>query len=211
MSKRKKQVYAAIVMVVGATLALDRLTGAGGTAPAVVAGAPETASHPAAEAGVRRGAPSGYVLSPARFPVNLPVDHGGARDIFGLTTVTRRALLQDPNGHGAAGEQVSRAKSAEERRFLSPAERFRKRHTVSAVVSGGAFTAAFVDGIWMVVGQRLDGCDLVRISGHTVVFDCADEEVELSVDTGLLSVQGGPEGAADDLKAGRGEDDILLD
>ena len=215
MSKRKKQVYAVVVTVVGGALALDQLTGTGGPAPVAAQSAPATAVDHGmgSEAG---GAPTveataTWVLSPARFPPNLPAGRPDERDIFGLTAVARRALLQDPDVYGAAGDRPARAHLAKERRFLSPAERFKKRHTASAVVSSGAFTVAFVDGIWMVVGQRLDGCDLVRIDGHTVVFECVGEEVELSVEIGLLSVQGRPEDAAGDLKPGRSGVDTVPD
>lgn len=123
------------------------------------------------------------MLLPARFPGNLPVEQASGRDVFGLTNVVRQVLLKVPESSSSEGNSEGGPESAARMASVFSVEQFRADHTVSAVVSSGAFTAAFVDGAWMGIGQSLDGCELVHIHGQTVIFDCPDEAVELSVET----------------------------
>jgi len=190
-SKRKKQAYACVIVVVGIVLVHELVIGAGGSGPTVVLGAPTTASRrersTAADRTSEAKNASAWVLMPERFPPQLPEDGVIERDVLGLSSVAREALLQEPEESNTAGEPANHAELAERDAKVFLLEPFKERHTVSAVASSGAFTMAIVDGVWMGVGQSLDGCVLTRISGETAVFDCFGEHVELSVETVRLS------------------------
>lgn len=188
MSKRKKQVYACVITIVGIVLVRELTTSAG---PAVVLGAPKAASRraPSAEAQPAHQANNAgaYVLVPARFPPNLPQHSAVNRDVFDLSSVAKEALLHDPEELDATGGPANRAEHAKQDVTVFLPEQFKEQHVVSAVASSGGFAMAIVDGVWMSIGQSLDGCALVRVSGETAVFDCFGENVELSVETVVLS------------------------
>jgi hypothetical protein len=75
---------------------------------------------------------------------------------------------------------------------------FQERHAVSAIVCGGGVCVAVVDGLWVQVGQLVDGCRLVDFRGDTVVFDCEGRPVTLSVEAARLSDGSNPDLAGTD-------------
>ncbi len=179
-------------------MVIDRAIGVSGHSLPVAPAASKSVSPRGAEVRTPRvdegRSPEAYTLSPARFPGNLPGDGVGGRDVFGLSAVAKGALLARAEALEVTGSPPKRAGDAEHKVVLSPAERFRAQHTVSAVVTSEVLTVAIVDEVWMAIGQRIDGCVLVRIRGETVVFECGGEEVELSVDSDRLLVGDEPGG-----------------
>ncbi|MFH0982682.1 MAG: hypothetical protein V2A79_14250 [Planctomycetota bacterium] len=226
MKQRKKQIYACVIGVIAVALVLDRVIGWGASRPKYAAGAevrgpsagrgaPEKVSQRAArpDAGQDRESDPlpAYVLSPARFPARLPGDGVRGRDLFGPADVVKRALSEDVELSGSGKEHAFRLGAAATDGPIPPVDQFKARHTVSAVVSGGAWPAAFVDGAWMVMGQHLEECELVRIQGKTVVFECLGQAVELSVKTDR-SAAGARQGAkAGDLKTPRSGVDTVVE
>ena len=179
-------------------MVIDRAIGVSGHSLPVAPAASKSVSPRGAEVRAPRvgegRSPEAYTLSPARFPGNLPTDGAGRRDVFGLSAVAKGALLARAEALEVTGGPPERAGDAKSKVVLSPAERFRAQHTVSAVVTSEVLAVAIVDEVWMGIGQRIDGCVLVRISGETVVFECGGEEVELSVDSDRLLVGDEPGG-----------------
>ena len=201
--------------MVAVAVVLDRVVGGGGSGPTVVLGASKHTVRRGVSGNrdqvIDGGARNVGGLSPARFPSGLPTDSVSDRDIFGLTATARRALLQDLEALDAAGNPGGETREDERRALVESVEQFKARHTVSAVVSSGAFATVLVDEAWMTVGQSLDGCRLVRIRGPVVVFECLGEEVELSVDADELSVSGESEVEGGNLKTHRAGVDTVLD
>ncbi|MCK4659280.1 MAG: hypothetical protein KAV82_07125 [Phycisphaerae bacterium] len=191
MGKRKKQIYAGMLLVVGAGMVLDRITSAGNTAPAAVLGASKAANRPGAKVS-SKVAPKGEhdqapTLSPAGFPANLPAGHAEKRDLFRLSAVAQLAVLKAPQ----TPEHSDNASDSEPEEGPDKAalliEQFKAQHTLSAVMAGGEFKMAIVDGTPVEVGQLIGQCRLVRISGQVAVFQCLGEEFQLSVETHQLS------------------------
>ncbi len=190
--------------MVAVGLIVDRIIGPRHRGPTVVQGAPEGARRLASAStqGVRTGeSPGGAVLAPARFPKHLPAAEAEARDLFGLTDVVKRALLEAPAAAGAAALNGAPTTMPALGAAAPRLEPFSDRHTVSAVVCSDGFARALVDGVWVRIGQQVDGCELVRISGRTAFFRCGKAEVELSVDAGEEAVSGSGRNPAAELKA----------
>jgi hypothetical protein len=61
---------------------------------------------------------------------------------------------------------------------------FVSSHRLEAVIVEKRLRIAVVDGVWLRVGQSLDGCRLMDILGSEVRFGCKDGEAVLKVSAG---------------------------
>ena len=63
---------------------------------------------------------------------------------------------------------------------------FEAKHHLKAVLVNQRLKIANVDGQWMRIGDSLDGCGCIEISGREVRFECHDDEAVLRVNVKML-------------------------
>ncbi len=185
MNDKRKKTYAVVVAVGLLALLADRLF----FAEPVPASAGTAASEPrpgrtgrraAADPDVPGSSPRAVVTT-ASFPRNLPQTLAEAplRDAFSLTPAVVEAL----GGAGANAEATaSDADPQEAEPPVMTAARFAREHRLSVVLAGDGVSMAVVNDEWMRVGQSLDECTLVEISGRSATFECRDGLARLSVE-----------------------------
>lgn len=66
---------------------------------------------------------------------------------------------------------------------------FRLKHRLTAVLIDERLRIAIVDGMWVRVGQSLDGCVLSAVSGNEARFACHDGESVLQITDGNAAVR----------------------
>jgi hypothetical protein len=183
MSKRKKTIYAVILLLGAAALLVDRAMSA---SPAqLVAPAPRAAGfsprgRPLSESGVETATAPAVSVAATPFPDlsahAKPIAH--IRDLFAITDIVRKAMF------GAAADNNTRTAEMPGRGrwpgVLTP-EAFRQSHRLTAVMLGEHTSFAIVDGQWLRVGDRLDGHELIEITGTTATFQLANRRATLSV------------------------------
>lgn len=106
------------------------------------------------------------------FPRNLPAYDPSheMRDIFARAGAAREVSqnpAKDSKSPAGAGNAIGR-------------ETFPTKHKVSAIMIQEGLRIAVIDGRWMRIGDKLDGCELTRIEGDFAVFQCQDGDVQLS-------------------------------
>lgn len=180
MTRRKKRIYAAILALAGSALLLDRVMLVG---PPQAASADNVAHRSLSALGVQTPTARTPPLAPTPFPklplYQTPLRH--LRDVFAPATLAQTALL-GPAHDGAAPASGSRR---DESGAAHP-ERFERNHRLLAVMVSGDVTVAVVDDRWLSVGDTLDGCELVEISGTGASFRCPNGTASLSAtDDGL--------------------------
>jgi len=173
MSARKKKTYAAVLIVAAMALLVDRLLVAGSLAPAAAA-----TDRSLTALGVKTPTEVSALVAATPFPTALPQFSaaGEVRDIFSPTPRVQNILLgleqwEDPR----AGLASSHRKPE-----TAPAKLFEQNHHVTAVMVARQNAVAIVDDAWLKVGDTMDGCELVEITGTNVTFKCAAELASLS-------------------------------
>lgn len=170
MSRKKKQLYAAILAMAAAMLLMDR---------ALRGGSIQTASAATARSlealGVETSAHSSASVAAAPFPGPLPeqVTAVGQRNIFVLSQRLRNRLLGLTADGGLSGRRG--------REGLTSAAVFEREHRLSGTMVGDRVSFAIVDGAWFRVGDRLDNCQVTAITGTSVSWKCGDGLSTLSV------------------------------
>jgi hypothetical protein len=66
---------------------------------------------------------------------------------------------------------------------------FLTQHRLTGVLIREGLEIAVVDDTWVQIGQELDGCMLVALSGNEATFACPDQEVVLKVVEAELVLQ----------------------
>lgn len=182
-SRRRKHACFTAIVLAGLALAVDRLilTDVSTNPQSAVAGpkdvgSEETASPPAAEAPM-------LSIPELPFPRGLEPTYDESRpirDLFALPEIVREGMVTagaDKVGPNLPGyvptEHASRAT------FVS-------QHRVDGVIIQARLKIAIVDGVWMRIGQSLDGCALKVIAGNEVRFSCSDGDVSLTVNANDL-------------------------
>lgn len=61
---------------------------------------------------------------------------------------------------------------------------FQAGHELGGVLDHERLKIAIIDGRWLRIGDKVDGCTLTRISGDTVCFECYDGEAVLKPSRG---------------------------
>ena len=166
MTRRKKRIYAAILALAGSALLLDRVMLVG---PPQAASADNVAHRSLSALGVQTPTARTPPLAPTPFP-ELPLHDTlprHLRDVFAPAALAQNALL--------GPEQEDAIPAIDSRRGETGAvqpERFEEDHRLLAVMISDHVTVAVVDDRWLRVGDSLDGCELVEISGTGVSFRC---------------------------------------
>jgi len=176
---RKKRIYGAVLLVGLGALLVDRVfltppASAVASGGAAAEGVADASAYPESAA----DGPAVSVCA-APFPRGLPEGEGQGppRDAFVLTAAARRAMLGIEAGDAEFFGPAGRTKP---QRGMTALE-FQSAHGLSAVMSGPAARVAIVDGRWLRVGDVLDGCKLLAITGQSAVFACPNGKVVLSV------------------------------
>ncbi len=165
MTRKKKKTYAAILVVGMAALIVDRLMPGGG------ATTPETAEASVPAIARTTGEPSeapadlAHLIPDIPFPRELPSAtlDGPIRDAFSPPTAADQRAV-DPSTAPGNGQ-----------RPLTAAE-FAALHRLDAVMNEGDLQIAILDGRWLRLGDRVDGCRLDQMDGIRVIFRCETGE-----------------------------------
>ncbi len=178
MSSQKKRTYLSVLIVGAVALLIDRFVSSTGS----------TTPRPAAAAGFTLPPPSGaaaFAIPELPFPKGVVSlgQHVELRDLF-LPPMFRAA---GPDEGDSADQQAGfagnpRRNPSGDRRWdaLSTA-RFVREHRLDAVLIDEGLRIAIVNGLWLRVGQSLDGCTLKDITGNAVTFECDDEVAALKI------------------------------
>ncbi len=173
MSRHKKRAYLILMAIGAGALAVDRFVlptpvTEPGTAVALSTTTPAaTADHSDTES------VPGLSIPELPFPRGLkPLDQTAVmRDLFAPPS---SALHPNTDGeptdkHGAetGGDRTGAV-------FLT-------QHRLTGVLIRKGLEIAVVDDAWVRIGQELDGCKLVALSGNDATFACPDQEVVLKV------------------------------
>lgn len=110
------------------------------------------------------------------FPRNLkPVEPTAAmRDIFARPISAATATANEDDGDGMGGSPKTG-----EKRPMGRAT-FMTEHRLEAVMINEGLRVAIVNGQWKQIGDCLDGCTLLDITGESAVFHCPDGDALLS-------------------------------
>jgi hypothetical protein len=185
MSANRKKLYGCILLLGLAGLLVDRLLFAEPSAAVATTSEPEPVDSEQPDPSAANG-PYGPTtgnpgaLAAAPFPRELPPlnPNVAVRDIFALTAVARRAM-SDPVGLATSGGPLA----DNVRVHGTTIAQFTEKHRLSAVMAGAGARLAIVDDRWLQIGQSVDGCKLLEITGQKAIFQCADGAAELEVAT----------------------------
>ena len=171
MLKTKKQAYAAVMVLGGAALVVDRcILTPSATMPASVAASdrPRRAEiRPPTVAPAPPNAPLSIPELP--FPRGLPPwdPHAPIRDLF------------VPHSEENATDKARSTKAADAGKGTCAA--FAKEHHLDAVLLQERLKIAILDGVWVRIEESVDGCVLGEIVGNKVRFLCRDGDVVLTL------------------------------
>lgn len=176
MSGRKKRIYLGLMALGAAALLVDRFVLSDGvTRPDSVLAGDRLASSPpivplAEDAAVALPIPK------IPFPRGLaPFDPDRAvRDVF-LPPAFVGERRDSGDGNMAAGDG-SRARPG-----TTGTAMFITRHKLDGVLIDQGLKIAIVDGLWIRLGELLDGCKLTDISGQEARFECRDAQAVLAI------------------------------
>lgn len=178
MTKNKKILYGVVLGLGLLALLVDRMmVDRPKPASAAVAAATWPATPNPPPDVPQNGASPIESVAAAPFPQTLVQDFltHPLRDAFTLTPAAVQAMGgADPKGSGD-----SNGFSSDSSRL--GAAQFGARHKLSAVLETGGFGLAVVDGQWITMGDALDACKLIEITGRQAVFECHDGTVTLEV------------------------------
>lgn len=176
MSRRKKGAYLAVTMAAGLAMAVDRcILSNGSTEPQLAVARQASASTKATAQPSVLDAPT-LSIPEMPFPRGIKASfdpRSPIRDLFAPPEAIRN---DDANGAGADKDNPDATRSERANRAI-----FMSQHRLDGVVIQQRLRIAIVDGVWMQVGQSLDGCTLTAISGSEVRFSCADGRAVLKV------------------------------
>lgn len=176
MSKRRRLTYLGIMIVGAVALAIDRCVLPAPTIAPKSAVAVEQVPSPA-QPPIESASPSVLGVPELPFPRNLNSYRSAhiRRDIFSPSNAIRRR--QDPNTlSDKTGSDVVKPSDDP-----GGAETFSARHALEGVMLYDGLKIAVIDGAWVRIGQKLDGCRLERITGREAHFQCDDGRAVLRV------------------------------
>lgn len=176
MSSQKKRLYLALLLLGAVALMLDRFVFSGGVTGPDTAIASDTDTGATPIAGAAGDEKSTVAIPELRFPRGLtPVGpNWSIRDLF----LPPKLRAQHESDRATAGKNASGPRTRPDR---VGRDEFQSRHRADGVIEVERLTMAIVDGLWMQIGQTLDGCRLTEASENEVRFACFDGEVVLHV------------------------------
>lgn len=173
MPRAKTKIYIAFMLLGGAALVVDRCVLTPSTtmpAPAAASAPGLAAQPPAQAAGPTPGAPQLATLE-LPFPRAIPVwdPQSPIRDLF--------APFSDDD---AADKRRKRSPRRGDAGKGSCAD-FAAQHQLEAVLVQESLKIAILDGVWVRIGESVDGCVLTEIIGNKVRFRCRDGDALLAL------------------------------
>ncbi len=183
--RRKNQLFLSVLGIGGAALLVDRFfVGSPLAAPAALQ-AGESASEtpplpgsPAAPAtriaATADGAGLALSIPELPFPRELPRLPEGTRlrDVFSRPKSGPRRSDADGETHDGQLDEEPRDRVKD----------FPQRHRLDGVFLDEGLKIAVVDGAWVAIGDKVDGCDLASIDGNQATFRCGDRETSLRME-----------------------------
>ncbi len=172
MNRRKKTIYAAILILGGFALLSDRLLFGPPLNQAIATG------RSLSDLGIESLAKPDVSLAATPFPKLSSVDDDDGtllRDVFVPSPVAQEALFKT----GLDSNTTDGSRS--DRAIAATPETFQQNHKLNAVMVGSDVVMAVVDNQWLKVGDTLDECALIRIDGSGVTFQCESFVATLSV------------------------------
>lgn len=163
-NRRKKASLAIIALALGA-LFVDRFLLDGGESPAPAVA--DDATSPVRHDHAASPDAEGLSIPELPFPRSLP-------------DAAHRILQRDLFAFPAVDAADSESRRGNTR--LSDAETFAAGHRLEAVLSDGQFAIAVVNGMWLRIGHRLDGCTLTRIERTRAYFSCGKDQAVLDLE-----------------------------
>lgn len=176
MTKKKKIIYGIVVGFGLLALLVDRMMV---TRPQSVSA--RAATLPSTPNSAIQVSPNGAspieLVAAAPFP-QFSVQDLPARSLRDAFTITP-AAVQAMGGANPAGGAGLNGPSNDSSNHS--AAQFGARHKLSAVLEAGGFGVAVVDGQLIEMGDALDACELIAITGRQAVFECHDGAATLEV------------------------------
>ena len=170
MPRSKKKIYIAVMLLGGVALVADRCIFAPSvTMPAPVAAyAPRTPAPPAA--GVAPPTAEALATLELPFPRDIPAwnPQSPIRDLF--APLSEEDTTDKRRTRSPRGANVGQGSCAG----------FATRHRVEAVLVQESLKITIVDGVWVRIGESVDGCVLTEIVGIKVRFRCPDGDTLLA-------------------------------
>lgn len=176
MTKKRKQLYAILLTLGGIAFVVDRVVLTTSISTPATAVAAQTANSPATQPTSSMRDDESLSIPELPFPKNLPPydSRFAMRDIFAPpSTWTKINTLQDDaDNDGSDIDRHTRPNRSDI--FLS-------QHRLDAVLNGPRLKIAVVDGLWIRVGDTLDGCKFRKIEGTAAIFSCKDGNAILNL------------------------------
>lgn len=178
MSRQKKRTYLVLMAIGAAALAVDRFVlptpvTEPGTAVALSTTTPAaTVDHSDTESAPALSIPE------LPFPRELkPLDQTAVvRDLFAPPSSALH-----PNTDGAPTDKDASMTGNGDRTGEATGAAFLTQHRLTGVLIRKGLKIAVVDDAWVRIGQELDGCKLVALTGNEATFACPDQDVVLKV------------------------------
>jgi hypothetical protein len=186
MSRKRKRTYFAVMIVGGLALVVDRCVPSDGTLDPVAAVARVPGDSPTPASARPGETPPASSIPELPFPRDIEL-YDPDSPIPDLFTPPESVLPRDATD-GAAGKATQ---DGERNTSVVGAARatFRLKHRLTGVLIDERLRIAIVDGMWVRVGQSLDGCVLSAVSGNQARFACHDGESVLEITDGSAGVR----------------------
>lgn len=176
MSRKRKQLYALLLILGGLTFVVNRVILTNGAiTPSSVVASPRP--HPISLNKTQQVSDAPSNLLPALpFPQNLPPydPRYSLRDIF--TPFPKRSTT-NPSLKSADKNRSDIEKDMR----LSRSVIFTTQRRLDAVLNSARLNIAIIDGQWIRVGDMLDGCKLRKLEGTKAYFLCSDGDAVLNL------------------------------
>ena len=172
----KNRIYAAILILGAVALAVDRfIMPEGVSTPAVAVAAdqpPRTGEVKSAPKG-----PSPMQVPELPFPRGLEAfdGQGAIRDLFAPPTYS------DADTAESATDKDGSKSGKDADRGRAQSANLVTQHDLDGVLIHERLRIAVVDGVWLRIGDSIDGCTLAAVAGRTAQFTCSDGEAVLEV------------------------------
>ena len=187
MLHRKKRVYFAVMIFSGLALFVDRFVLSDNAA------VPDAANASLAGVVVRSTDSSVPVAENAPAIPEVPFPRGVERFTFGsemrdvfappLAASSEESRLSGAGG-GAAGFSLRGGPRGLKSAARLDRASFEAQHELGGVLTHECLRIVIVDGRWLWIGDKLDGCKLTLISGEAAFFECHNGEALLKTSRG---------------------------
>lgn len=175
MKRKKKHLYAGVLLIGALALLADRLLGPADTGPQPASAQQDRQALGAVTDELQPRPTNSIVAAPFPGPLAEPTPGAPLRDVFELSQrvqdILNESTSDDPRRPGSKPNKPPP---------FDP-QAFAGAHRLSAVMISGGVASALIDGRWVREGESLDPCVLTTLTGTTASFTCFGETVTLSV------------------------------